>query len=171
MTESRIKEEISISYTKVISSLAGMTCSLRDGNIDFGIDGSIYEINYNPKRRRYIDCSFGIDFQVKSTTNIIHKSGVILYDLEVKNYLDLIDVNVGRNRILILFVFPKDRSLWAEVGENETIIKKCAYWCSLRGMPEVDNKSTVRIEIPEEQLLTPEELVKMMRIARGGGWL
>ena len=52
--------------------------------------------------------------QLKATTNIVPKNGKIYYDLEVKNYNDLIRENIGTQRILILYAMPKDRDLWLE---------------------------------------------------------
>lgn len=169
MTEAHIKQELSISYMKAISASAGMTCEIR--GIDYGIDGSIHDIVYDARRRAYRDSSFGIDFQLKSTVNAHLKNDTFLYDLESKNYLDLINMNVGRSRILILYVLPRDKMQWVEVSHTETIIKKCAYWCSLRGLPEVENTNTVRIKVPANQLLTSDELKRLMGIVKGGGWL
>ena len=169
MTESHIKQELNISYIKAVSASAGMTCEIRGQ--DYGIDGSIHDIVYDKKRRSYRDSGFGIDFQLKATVNAHLKSGVFLYDLEVKNYLDLIKTDVGRSRILILYVLPRDKTEWVNVSHEETTMKKCAYWCSLRGFPEVDNYKTVRIKVPEKQLLTSTELGRLMNIVKGGGWL
>ena len=38
--------------------------------------------------------------------------------------------------------------------------RRCAWWCSLKGHPEVENKERVVIDIPLDQQLTPEVLVQ-----------
>lgn len=166
MTEAHIKEDISMAYIKQIAAYAGLSCS--DENRDYGIDGYINDIEYSADRKRHWQTGFRIEFQLKSTINAKSKNGVILYDLEAKNYRDLISTYVGANRILILYIMPREREKWLEFTNEQTILKKCAVWCSLRGLPDIDNKKTVRIHIPENQILTSEELVKLMRCVKRG---
>ncbi|NJO93884.1 MAG: DUF4365 domain-containing protein [Hydrococcus sp. RM1_1_31] len=44
-------------------------------------------------------------------------------------------------------------------------MKYCGYWVSLQGYPETNNKKTVRISIPKEQLFTEKSLKKLMEEA------
>lgn len=165
--EAHIKEELSVSYTKAISASAGMTCEIR--NRDYGMDGSINDITYSPSKKMYRESGFAIDFQLKSTVTAEIIDEKVVYDLEIKNYRDLIESSVGRQRILILYVLPEKREEWVTVSKDSTILKKCAYWCSLRGLPDVDNSSRIRIKIPVNQLLTSEELVRIMDLVKEGG--
>lgn len=169
MTEAHTKEELSFAYTQTISALAGMGCEQRKR--DYGVDGSIHEIVYSKHRRRYVESGHNIDFQLKATVNAKVNNGIILYDLEVKNYRDLIDTEVGTPRILILYVMPREKEKWVEILDDEVKLRKCAYWCSLRGLPDVSNKNRVRIKIKEEQRLTPECLLLLMNKVRGGAEL
>jgi hypothetical protein len=166
LPDTHIKERLSLSYIMAISANAGLSCQSIDE--DFGMDGSICEVRYNLKRKAYRYSSFGLDFQLKATVNAIPKSGFFIYDLEVKNYLDLIDEEVGRERILILYILPKNRDKWVNVGKSETRLEKAAYWCSLRGYPEVNNKAKVRIKIPESQQLTTDSLNNLFMKIKGG---
>lgn len=166
MTDAHIKEELSFAYTQAISAYAGMGCEQR--RRDYGIDGSIHEIVYSKYRKRYVESGHSIDFQLKATVNAKIKNGIILYDLEVKNYRDLIDTEVGTPRILILYSMPKEKEKWIELLDNEVKLQKCTYWCSLKGFPDVPNKKRIRIKIQEKNRLTPEQLIQLMQKVRGG---
>ena len=61
--------------------------------------------------------------------------------------------------------------MWLTVNDNETLLRKCAWWCSLKGYPEVENKERVVIEIPLTQQLTPEALIKLMQKVKEGAAL
>lgn len=166
LPDTHIKEQISLSHIKTLSANAGFVCQKNDE--DFGMDGSICEVEYKKRRKAYRVTGFGLDFQLKATVNAVPKKGLFLYDLEVKNYLDLIETNVGRDRILILYILPRERSQWVESDAEKTILRKAAYWCSLKGFPEVKNKEKVRIKIPEKNLLTSEVLVELIDKVKGG---
>ena len=169
MTDEHIKEQLSKAYANVIAANAGII--YRDyANQDYGFDGrfSDVDVNYVNHHGRYSENGYGIDFQLKATTNVLTKNGMIYYDLEVKNYCDLIRTDIGSPRILILYVMPKDREKWLELCPDGTTMRKCAWWCSLRGWAKTNNKDKIRIEIPEKQLLTSEELKRLIDLVKGG---
>lgn len=161
----QVKERISFAYVMLLAAQSGMTISKSDQ--DFGIDGTIKEV----KKRgdRYVESYFGFDFQLKATETIEYtEDGNIKYDLSVKNYNDLIDEEVLLPRILILFSLPRNKDEWLNVQETHTIVKNCAWWCSLKGEPESKNKNTVRIIIPKNQVLTPEKIIDLINRIKGG---
>jgi len=164
--ETHIKEELSKSYANAVSAAAGINCTFHDR--DYGQDGIFEDVAYYPDRKAYRQTGFGIDFQLKATVNATSKNGFYIYDLEMKNYLDLIDEKVGKPRILVLYILPKEKDEWIKITTSEAVLKKCAYWCSLRGWPHVNNKEKVRIQIPESQLFTPEELKRLMEKVKEG---
>lgn len=166
LPDAHIKSRLSISYVRALVADAGYT--FKEYDEDFGMDGGICDVEYKPDRRAYRETGFGLDFQLKATVNAIPKEGIFFYDLEVKNYLDLIEKNVGRERILILYILPRDRKRWINVQTDKTIVEKAAYWCSLKGKPEVSNKSKVRIRIPESNLLTAEVIIDLLNKVKGG---
>lgn len=169
MTDEHIKQELSFAYTQAISAYAGMSCEQR--RIDYGIDGSIKEIKYSDIRRRFVESGYSIDFQLKATVNAKVKDGIILYDLEVKNYKDLIDAEVGTPRILILYCLPKEKNQWVDILNDELKLRKCAYWCSLKGWQDTTNKERVRIKFSENQRFTAKELIRLMNLVKGGAQL
>lgn len=63
---------------------------------------------------------------------------------------------------------PREKDMWLTVNNEETLLRKCAWWCSLKGYPEVENKERVVIDIPLDQQLTPEVLVQLMQRVKEG---
>lgn len=169
VTEAHEKEPISRAYVSALAAHAGMTTSV--SSQDYGLDGTFKDIEYDPVTHLYDESGFGIDFQLKATVNAKPSGGIIKYNLEIKNYQRLIKKRVGCPRILVVYALPKNKNEWINITVDETIFKKCAWWCSLKGLPNVANKNTILVEIPEEQLLTPTELVNLMKKVKEGGEL
>jgi hypothetical protein len=164
MIEGHIKEGLSRAYATAVAHKAGMNFARFE--FDYGLDGAFSEVqNING---RYCQSGHCIDIQLKATVNIIDGGDCLKYDLEVKNYNDLIQTEVGTPRILVLFVLPQDQTQWLNVSQTGTILKNCAWWCSLRGMAHSNNKGTVRIEIPKSQILTVESLTVLMNKVKRG---
>ncbi len=131
---------------------------------DDSIDWSIHKRGGNGTIR-----SPRIDLQLKCflRDNPINSEG-IKYDLKVKNYNELIPDNVLVPRILVVVVVPPLPESWLTQSDEETILKYCAYWISLRGRPPTDNKTKVRVDIPQENRLTVNNLSQLMGIVASG---
>ncbi|MCM3175926.1 DUF4365 domain-containing protein [Paenibacillus sp. MER 99-2] len=163
MIESHIKEGLSRAYATAVAHRAGMNFSRPD--FDYGIDGIFRDIqNING---RYCDSGHNIDIQLKATVNVIREENYIKYDLEAKNYNDLVSES-GSPRMLVLFVLPKDQNEWLRISEKGTILKNCAWWCSLKGMKPTDNSNTVRVSIHKDQVLTEVSLRQLMNKVKMG---
>lgn len=57
---------------------------------------------------------------------------------------------------------PSDEKDWIEQNIDWLKIKKCAYWISLKGRNDTDNKETVSIDLPAGNMLTKESLKDIM---------
>lgn len=68
-------------------------------------------------------------------------------------------------QILIIVVVPDKIDEWINISEQETKFKKCAYWISLEGYKESSNKTSITIEIPRKNLLTPESISRIIQDA------
>ncbi|NEQ69240.1 MAG: DUF4365 domain-containing protein [Symploca sp. SIO2D2] len=161
MDDNTKKEEFSYGYIQLICSISG--CSVeksgraRDNS---GIDVTIIasdEIGDIDSPR--------IDAQVKCTTLAKENNDVVKYPLKVENYNKLINLKCFVPQILIIVLVPQNIDNWLEISEKETIMKKCGYWISLKGKEQTNNKKTVTVEIPKENLFTPEAISKLMQQA------
>ena len=136
-----------------IYALAGMAgVNYSTTRYDYGIDG-----HFNPVVKygnRMVQTGFALDFQAKATVDWSLKVDKIVYDLEAKNYNDMVlRTPAESSLVLILLCLPKNREGWHGATHNETILRHCCYWFLVEGEP-TPNDSTQRIYIPRENLLT-----------------
>lgn len=149
------KEDFSIAYIKAIASVAGYSCwhSNRDNqSIDIIIknDKSFYG---------------QLEVQLKSTAqhNLI-KDNFINFPLPIKNYDDLRCSNTTSTRILVVLLLPEDDpKFWIIQDKEKLSLMKCAYWVNLIGHHETSNNTTVNVQIPLENILTPESLKLLIK--------
>jgi hypothetical protein len=132
----------------------------RRRDFDYAIDLSVHAIRR--VGHRHVEAGFSLDIQAKSTTTAGVTPTQVLYDMEVKTYDDLRDSGVGCPRILVLLVMPEDETAWAEQSEDHLLIRKCAYWLSLKGMPATTNTATIRVTIPRANLFSVDALNRLM---------
>ena len=178
LTKQQSMEGVSRGYIEAIASQAGLVCT--KPNFDYGVDGTFSDIIIR-EDNRHVDSGYKLDFQLKSTGNFEIKENEIIYDLELKNYNDLIDEEIGTQRILILYLMCEDIEDWIIVNEEiipnveeileykyNTGFNYCAWWCSLRGKSKSNNKRTVRIKLPRNQILTKDSLKSLMEKVKEG---
>ena len=134
---------------------------------DYGIDGSIKEVR-EIRPGRHFETGIGINFQLKSSSNITVEDDFLVYDIESKAYNDLVYDGTVFPNILILFVMPSNENEWLSVERERLQIRQFALWHSLKGLPQTDNDARKRIRIPLEQILTPDNLSSLMDKVKGG---
>ncbi|MBX5468877.1 MAG: DUF4365 domain-containing protein [Thermoleophilaceae bacterium] len=106
-----------------------------------------------------------LDGQLKCSQNIDPSGDSFPYDLPVKNYDDLrwpAD-QLYVPRILIVVHVPEDPAEWLACDPDQIVVKRCAYWMSLAGAPETENTSTVRVNVPTEQVFDPDALLENLK--------
>jgi hypothetical protein len=156
------QEAVSRVYAHVIAARCGLGCSFRD--FDYGIDLSVHAIRR--KGQRHVESGFNLDIQTKSTTAAVVTASQILYDMEVKTYNDLRDTEVGCPRILVLLVLPEDEATWTEQTEDHLLLRKCAYWMSLKGAGPTTNTKTIRVALPRTNVFSVDALIRLMNKVR-----
>ncbi|KAA1179705.1 DUF4365 domain-containing protein [Paenibacillus sp. B2(2019)] len=165
LTDEHIKEGLSLAYVSAVAHMAGMDYT--QPKFDYGIDGTISEIKVRPDGRRCPN-GFKVEFQLKSTVNLSMDSKYITYNLDSKNYNDLVETEIGTPRILIVFYLPRDRNHWLNLSESELVLKHCAWWTCLYGNTPTRNVSKKTVQIPRDQLFDVSALQKIIRDIRGG---
>jgi hypothetical protein len=152
------QEAVSRAYIHAIAARCGLGCSFRD--FDYGIDLTVHAIRRIG--RRYVESGFNLDIQAKTSTTAVVSPTQIVYDIEVKTYDDLRDSNIGCPRILVLLAMPEDELVWTDQNEDNLLIRKCAYWMSLKGRPATVNTTTVRVSIPRVNVFSVDALNRLM---------
>jgi hypothetical protein len=107
--------------------------------------------------------------QLKATINLRKAGEIFKFALKKKNYDDL-RVPTQVPRIVVVLALPKQETSWLNVSVSHLVMKRCAYWASLRGEPELpDDQASVSIEIPTVNRFDVDCLRKLMEAAREGG--
>lgn len=158
MTENDMMEELSLKYVEAIASKSGY---FNQSGRDYGTDCTFRKaVRSKIRGKRFLTSGLAIDVQIKSVyeRNITHKGGIIAYDMEVKNFNDLIERKAENGDFiplyLIVFIVPNRITDWVTVTQNELSLKKCAYWYEVgSGLSHCKNKTTQRIFIPETNIL------------------
>lgn len=159
LTENQIKEQLSITYIQAIASYAGFAVERTIVDMD-SIDvtikakGYLHEdsIIYSPK----------IEIQLKATSGISFKDGEFSFVLPVKNYDDLRVEKPIVPRLLVVLCLPSDKKKWLENTLDMLVLRKCAFYANLKGMPECENETTKTIRISTDDILTSEKLMDLM---------
>ncbi|MFB2876923.1 DUF4365 domain-containing protein [Floridanema aerugineum] len=163
MDKNSQKEEFSYGYIHLLASVCGYifdtATRAKDNNlgIDVEIIDSVSTLD-NEAARFFI--------QAKCTTPeyFIEEGDFYKYDLKVTSYKQLIRKTLDP-LILVILVVPKEIEDWITIDEEngETIIRKCAYWISLKGKEPTNKTGTIRIKIPKENLFTPTAMRNIMK--------
>src|SRR5262249_54526245 len=119
--------------------------------------------------QQYWDTGPQIDIQLKSTTRAEVRDSTMIYDLEVRTYnLLREDIVPGSPRILVVLVLPDDEMQWLSQSVEELILRRCAYWKSLRGAGPTTAQTTIRIAIPRANVFSVEAIQALMNRLKQG---
>jgi hypothetical protein len=156
MPETDRMQALSLAYARAIAAKAGANVSNREN--DYGIDMSFTKIV--KRNNRYTDtCSIPVHTQVKASTLWGVQEDTIFYDLEVKNYNDLVNSSIC---VLILLCLPPYFDEWLYQDEDCLRIHKCCYYWRPSDHVETTNNRKKRIFISKSQIFSTEALTELM---------
>ena len=159
---SQQKEQLSNVYLQAVTTVAGYSLyrpSVDDNSVDWGIAAKGVMGRIRAPR---------LELQLKSTSRDLLDDKYLRYPLKLKNYDDLRLLDFAIPRILIVLVLPENLADWLQQSEEELCLRYCAYWVSLRGIPETPNTTTVTISLPRSNQFTATALESIMqRIGQG----
>ncbi len=156
------KQQFSNTYLQAITTVAGYSLYkpfVDDDSVDWGIAAKGGEgIVRSPR----------LELQLKSTSKDVLEKKVIRYPLKLKNYNDLILTEYATPRILVLVLIPENLTDWLKQSEEESCLRYCGYWVSLRGIPPTKNTTNITVTIPRSNQFTVATLQSiMLRISQG----
>lgn len=156
------KEQFSIAYVRAVIAAAGYNVykmEVDEDSVDLGI-GATASLDL-PLRPR-------LDLQLKCTANEdVLRDEFIHFPLRIKNYDDLRNSGLVPQALVVVLV-PSEVADWLYQTEEELVLRRCGYWLSLLGEPEVDNTESVTVRIPRAQQFTPLAVQDMMRRINDG---
>jgi hypothetical protein len=160
-------EDMNFAYVKALCAQKGYTLNKVERDND-GVDATI-ECKGFPATG-CVSRSSKIDVQFKATHSKLRKldNGDYRFVLEAKNYNQLVQNDRFVRLILIVLHMDSELSNWLEHSEDALKITKCAYWAIFAGQPSTGNKTTITVTIPQQNVLSPDELERLMiKVAKG----
>jgi hypothetical protein len=160
LTKNDIESELSYAYLHAIASRVGAGCKVGNRHDDnHGVDASLTA--WGPFQNGGYIQEVDLKIQLKATISQPVDNGTHLsYFLSGLNrYNDLRSDALAIHRILIVMFLPPDAKEWLSITENELILKKCAYWVSLRGAAASANGTGETIYLPKVQIFNPDSLL------------
>jgi hypothetical protein len=163
LTRNHQQEALCRAYVQAVAALAGVATSTPTP--DYGIDLSLRRIEQHENQRR--DEGVQLDLQLRSSTRAEVTDTEIKHDLDVRTY-DLLRTTPPVPRVLVLLVLPTEEQEWLSQSTEELIVRRCAYWLSLRRSDPTDSSSTIRVALPRSQVFSVEAVQDLLeRIAQG----
>lgn len=154
------QEQFSKAFVTAVASLAG--CAAAEPWPDHDSIDWTLSCRLPPRRPK-------LDLQVKSTSTPSAEEGHIRYALKRKNYDELIPTDLLAPRLLVLVVVPSQPAAWLSMSSDSLVLRHCAYWASLRGLPPTENDRSVTVEVPRANLFDAEALTRLMQVINEGG--
>jgi len=160
LSVSAAQEQFSKAFILALASLAG--CSVAEPKPDDDSIDWTLSCRLAPRRPK-------LDLQVKSTSDGTGTEAAIHYPLNRKNYDELIVADLLTPRLLVLVVVPPDPLAWLTASPEALVLRHCAYWVSLRGLPATDNETSVTVQVPRANLFDVSALTGLMQLINEGG--
>ncbi len=152
-----LKAEFGGAYLRAVAHAAGFYVQDASRMMDAdGVDFTLFQRGSRGQMR-----SPKLDVQLKTTAGEPGEDHLVI-DLSVKNHEELRATNYQIPRVLVVVVVPEDPAEWLDASEDQLVLRRCGYWCSLRGEPETENTTTQRVRIPRTQLFHVEPLRALM---------
>jgi len=165
--ETALKEEFSNAVVELFSAVRGYTIMSPPQDFD-SIDFIIQRVKHlKSETCKVVDPTVGI--QLKATSHAKIAGGYLSYPLPRKNYDDLRLVNVMVPRLLVVVTMPETTHDLITCTQDKITTTATAYYFSLKGMEESENKRTITIKIPTTNILTPDKLDEIMHTIANGG--
>ena len=161
LTDNDREEALSKAYVHAVAGYVGYTVSEEDFDRD-GIDMRIHAGGqFSPS----------IALQLKATIRLgeVSEDGNYRYQVPIQNYERLIRPTQVP-RYLVVLSLPSNEQDWLSVSADRLVMRECAYWVSLLGRPESDNRSGVTVRIPITNRFDPTSLQRLIRDARSADY-
>lgn len=161
-TQQERMEDISTAYVKAVAAKCGYTYEIVGRDND-GVDGS-FQCKGFPAPVGCLRRSPSIDIQLKSTYARITKTpnGDYKFKLESHNYNILTQNDRMTPIILVVLHMQRDENKWVQHCNRYLKITKCAYWMSFSGMNVTQNRTSITVTIPQENVFSPDALTQLM---------
>jgi hypothetical protein len=158
MLDTDIEAELSYAYLHAVASLAGFGCELHGRIADnAGKDAQVNIHEQLSAASAFRD--FSIEVQLKACKNKpAPKNGFLPFSLPIQNYDKLRSVENLAPHLLVVLFLPHAKADWLDATPEHLVLRKCAYWVSLFGAREVQDRRSRTVYLPEANTLNPANL-------------
>ena len=73
-------------------------------------------------------------------------------------------------RVLVVLILPSDDKRWIEHSVQRLLIRRCAYWLKMTGLP-TSSKAFKTVRLPKTNVFSPDALLAMMTTISSTGTL
>ena len=160
--EVNCKEEFSLAYAHAIASAGRCTLT----NIRVDVERVDFTVRQVADHDMYDDSA--IDVQMKCTSqDVLHADGVH-WQLEAAHYDSLRSTRSIHKKILVVLLVPPDLESWLDHSTERSILRRSAYWVSLRDQPATTGGSKT-VTLPSDNLFDVPNLLRIMKRVGDGG--
>jgi hypothetical protein len=163
LTDNNIESELSYAYLHAVASYCGAAVSEANRHEDnAGVDAKITAWGpfENGGYIQEVDLKVQLKATIKQPTIA---NGQLSYQLVgIDRYNDLRAETTATPRILVVLFLPDKKEDWLKASADSLALRRCAYWVSLRGASETQNKTSVTVYLPEVQTFHPEALGQLL---------
>ena len=168
LSSNDIEAELSYAYLHAVAAHAGVNCKVGSRHDDnAGIDAELTGWGPFPEGG-YLE-EVDLKVQLKATIKSpVANENCWSYSLTgIHRYNDLRSEAIAAPRILVVLFLPDQQTDWLSHAEDALILRKCAYWVSLRGAEASDNNTAQTVYLPKAQRFDPNGLKTLMaRLSR-----
>ena len=152
------EEALSRAYAHAVAAQAGYVTAVYEQDRD-GVDMRIQAGG---------DMRPALELQLKATVNLGGPDdyGYLHFPLRLRNY-NLLRIETQTPRLLVVLDLPEEEQ-WMSITSDELVLRRRAYWLSLRGCHGTRNRSTVTVNIPASNLFNVDNLHDLMEQSRSG---
>lgn len=157
-----IESELSYAYLHAVASKAGMSVVASNRHQDNnGIDAMITAWGPFINGGYLKEITINVQLKAQITVPVDNGTHLSYFVRGVGRYNDLRTDTVAVPRILVVLFLPADELDWLHHSDAELVVRRCAYWESLRGAPPTGNGMGATVKLPKAQMFTPQGLTDL----------
>lgn len=163
LSTQNIESELSYAYLHAVASSVGVCVTDANRHQDnAGIDATL--TGWGPFPAGSFLKEVDLKVQLKATVApLVLRNKHYSYELQgINRYHDLRSESLATPRILVVLFLPSDPSQWLELTPEFLLMRKCAYWVSLRGAGDTTNSASVTVYLPSHQTFHPQGLQSLL---------
>ncbi|KLU25816.1 hypothetical protein EOS_13120 [Caballeronia mineralivorans PML1(12)] len=157
------ESELSYAYLHAIASHAGVNCKTSNRHDDnAGIDAVLTGWEPFPNGGCLTEVDVKVQLKASVKTPFDDGESLSYFLFGTQQYDDLRRVTHASPQILAVLFLPPKAEDWLTHSQEQLVLRKCAYWVSLRGAPPTNNHAGVTVRIPKNQVFDGAGLMQLM---------